>query len=322
MTDKSRYRSIPDELKDVMQKAISLGRLTFFYLLSVILVMYLVVGNSQAMKSAWMEDMISIIPSIAFLIASQFFFRKPNRTFPYGYHRAFNIAAFIAALALTLLGVYLIIDSVISLSQKHRPTIGLMTILGFDLWMGWVMIAALLYSSVPAMLIGRKKEPLARKLHNKVLYIDSKMQEADYTTALAAVIGIVLVGFGFWWADAVSAIVISLSVIKDGAVNLYVSIKDIIDNRPETIDSHQEDPKIEHIREYIHSLSWVKEGKLRLREHGQVYYGEIFIIPETGNEELIEKIEAVRKEIKAINWKFYDVYITAGYHYPDEWDQL
>lgn len=322
MTDKSRYRSIPDDLKDVMQKAISLERLTFFYLLTVILVMYLAVGNSQAMKSAWMEDMISIIPSIAFLISSQFFFRKPNRTFPYGYHRAFNIAAFVAALALTLLGIYLIIDAVISLSHGHRPTIGLVTILGFDIWMGWLMIAALLYSSIPAMLIGRKKEPLARKLHNKVLYIDSKMQEADYTTALAAIIGILLVGFGFWWADAISAMLISLSVIKDGAVNLYISIKDIVDNRPETIDSHQEDPQIEQIREYIRSLPWAKEGKLRLREHGQVYYGEVFIIPNTGNDGLMEKMEALRKEIRAMDWKFYDVYITAGYTYPDEWDQL
>jgi cation diffusion facilitator family transporter len=322
MTDKSRYRSIPDDLKGVMQNAIILGRLTFFYLLSVILIMYLVVGNSQAMKSAWMEDMISIIPSIAFLIASQFFFRKPNRTFPYGYHRAFNIAAFIAALALALLGVYLIIDSVMSLSRGHRPTIGLISILGFDIWMGWVMIAALLYSSIPAMLIGKKKEPLARKLHNKVLFIDAKMQEADYTTALAAIAGILLVGFGFWWADAISAIIISLSVIKDGAVNLYISIKDIVDNRPETIDSHQEDPKIEQIRKYIRSLSWVKEGKLRLREHGQVYYGEIFIIPNTGNEELIERMESLRKEINAMNWKFFDIYITAGYQYTDEWDQL
>lgn len=322
MTDKSRYRSIPDDLKDVMQRAIALERLTFLYLISVIIVMYIVVGNSQAMKSAWMEDMISIIPSISFLIAAQFFFRKPNRTFPYGYHRAFNIAAFIAALALTLLGVYLIIDSIISLANAHRPTIGLMNILGFDIWMGWVMIGALLYSSIPAMLIGRKKEPLATKLHNKVLFIDAKMQEADYATALAAIIGILLVGFGYWWADAMSAIIISLSVIKDGAVNLYTSIKDIVDNRPETIDSHQEDPRIEQIREYISSLPWAKEGKLRLREHGQVYYGEVYIIPKTGNDGLMEKMESVRKDIRALDWKFYDVYITVGNEYPDEWEQL
>jgi hypothetical protein len=60
---------LPEDLKPVMKKAKKYERITVVYLISVVIVIYLTLSSSQAMKAAWLEDMISIVPSIAFLIA-------------------------------------------------------------------------------------------------------------------------------------------------------------------------------------------------------------------------------------------------------------
>ena len=39
------------------------------------------------------------------------------------------------------------------------------------------MIPALVYSAIPAVIIGRLKLPLARELHDKVLYADAQMNK-------------------------------------------------------------------------------------------------------------------------------------------------
>ena len=66
----------------------------------------------------------------------------------------------------------------------------------YVIWMGWLMILALLYSFIPAMILGRKKLPFAERLHIKVLLVDSQAQKADWMTAAATIVGIIGIGFG------------------------------------------------------------------------------------------------------------------------------
>ena len=70
------------------------------------------------------------------------------------------------------------------------------------------------------MYLGYKKLPLAKKLHIKNLYTDANAQKADYMTGFAAMVGILGLGMGWWWADASAALFISFSVLKDGYTNL------------------------------------------------------------------------------------------------------
>ena len=66
--------------------------ISILYLLSAIVLLYFTLGSSQAMKAAWVEDILGLTPPIAFLVASRVRNRKPNDRFPYGYHRATAIA--------------------------------------------------------------------------------------------------------------------------------------------------------------------------------------------------------------------------------------
>ncbi|MDX1472171.1 MAG: cation transporter, partial [Flavobacteriaceae bacterium] len=182
MPHKTDKFELPEELKPKFKKAKKIEWITIGYLLTVIILMYMVMGSSQAMKTAWLEDALSIVPAISFLIAAKIYNKKPSDKYPYGYHRAYSIAFLTGSLALFAMGVFLIYDSSMSLVMSEHPTIGSMKIFGEQVWMGWIMILVLVYSSIPAMIIGRKKLPLAKKLHNKILYTDAQAQKADYMT--------------------------------------------------------------------------------------------------------------------------------------------
>ncbi|MCF4101723.1 cation diffusion facilitator family transporter [Gillisia sp. M10.2A] len=299
---------LPRHLQPLLKKAQNLEKITIVYLISVIVLMYLVMGSSQAMKTAWLEDALSTLPAISFLIASTIFNRKPNSEFPYGYHRVFSIAFLAGALALFAMGCFLAIDSSLSLIKAEHPTIGSYNIFGSQIWMGWVMIAALVYSALPPVYLGYKKLPIAKKLHNKILYTDADTQKADYLTAFAAMAGIIGVGLGFWWADATAALFISFSVLKDGYSNLKNAIKDLMDRHPVHVESSEKDELVEELKNFVISWNWVSDVKVRFREHGEVYFGEVMVIAQP-NTDIPHEIEKGLKALSNYHWKIYDVVI-------------
>ncbi|MGH2685852.1 MAG: hypothetical protein ACRDJP_10350, partial [Actinomycetota bacterium] len=77
------HAELPPDKERLRRRAVSLERLSVAYLLSAIVLVYLTLGNSQAMKTVWVEDILSLIPPLSFLVASRFRNRAPNRWFPY-----------------------------------------------------------------------------------------------------------------------------------------------------------------------------------------------------------------------------------------------
>lgn len=114
--------------------------------------------------------------------------------------------------------------------------------------MGWIMIAALIFSVVPPVLLGRKKRKVARRLHDSVLFVDADTNAADWQTGLASILGILGIAAGFWWADAVMASLISLSVVKDGYGAVKASTISLLDGLPRSVDSHEVDDDVIELR--------------------------------------------------------------------------
>jgi divalent metal cation (Fe/Co/Zn/Cd) transporter len=167
----------------VIKKALRLEWVSLFYWLSAVTLLFFTLGQSQAMKAAWIEDILGLFPPIAFLVAARYRHREPNEKFPWGYHRSITVAYVVATLALFALGLFILIDSVEKLLKGTHPPIGLVEIFGHDIWLGWLMIGALIYSGIPPLILGRLKRPLAEQLHDKVLFADAKMNRADWLTA-------------------------------------------------------------------------------------------------------------------------------------------
>lgn len=315
----TRRFELPEELERKRQKAVKLEWWTVGYLVSVVLVMYFVLGSSQAMKAAWLEDILSIVPAVSFLIANSVFTKQPNKHFPYGYHRVFGIAFLTGAVALTGMGAFLVFDSSMALFRAEHPTIGTVRLFGATVWLGWPMILALLYSAVPAMVIGRIKQQPAKDLHNKILYTDADAQKADYMTAGAAILGILGIGLGLWWADAVAALAISASVLRDGITRTRDGVTDLMDRHPKKVEGGQYDELVEQLADRMRTLDWVEDARVRLRENGQVYFGEIFVLPRT-TDNLVDKIEHAVDFARDLHWKIHDVVVMPVASLPEEAD--
>jgi cation diffusion facilitator family transporter len=300
---------LPEELRPVQRKAVLLERVTIAYLLTAIALLAVVLGQSQAMKAAWIEDMLSLLPPVAFLVAARVRNRPPNERFPWGYHRSVSIGYAFAALALLALGGYVFADSALKLVKAEHPPIGVIQLFGEEIWLGWAMVVALAYTGIPPVILGRMKLRLAAQLHDKVLYADAEMNRADWMTASAAIVGVLGIGIGWWWADAVAALFIATDIVRDGLRNVRAANHDLMDARPRTHDNSDFHPLVAEIEERIDGLDWVKEGAVRLREEGHVFMGEVLVVPRDG-EASLRRLSALSDEILEMSWKLYDVVVV------------
>jgi cobalt-zinc-cadmium efflux system protein len=246
---------------------------TIGWMISVVIVMGLAMGSSQAMKTAWIEDMLSLIPAVVFLIALRFEAKPPDRRFPYGYDRVNNLAFIISAVALSLFGGFLLFESVMTLIKQEHVTIEPVTIFGRTFWSGWLMIAALAYSIVPPVILGMKKLPIAKQLDDEVLHTDAMMQKADWMTGLAGIVGVTGVGLGFWWADAAAAGIISFSILHDGAGALRTASAELVDAAPRKLGSSEIADDAEALREVLERR--FPGSEVRLRETGRYIHAQV-----------------------------------------------
>src|SRR5215203_6967206 len=119
----ARSPELPPDLQRTLRRARRLEWLTIVYMASAVVLLALVLGSSQAMKTAWIEDLLGLIPPVAFLVAVRFNTRGPTERFPYGFHRIVSIGHLCSALALFVMGVYLLVESIIKPLTAKYPTI-------------------------------------------------------------------------------------------------------------------------------------------------------------------------------------------------------
>jgi cation diffusion facilitator family transporter len=314
---RARSPELPPDMRRTLRRARRLEWLTFAYMASAVVLLALVLGSSQAMKTAWIEDLLGLIPPVAFLVAARFNTRGPTERFPYGFHRIVSVGHLCSALALFVMGAYLLVDSVLKLITMEYPTINSVELFGRTVWLGWLMLPALAYSALPSVFLGRAKIPLAEELHNKVLYADAKMNKANWLTAGAAMVGVVGIGFGLWWADAAAAAIISLDITKDGVSNLRRAVVDLMDQAPTTVDGDEADPLREELARMLRDLDWVEDVDLRLREEGQVYFGEALVVP-SDETNITEKVEDALRRASDLDWRIQDLALTPVRELPQE----
>jgi divalent metal cation (Fe/Co/Zn/Cd) transporter len=302
-------RELPPDLEEVQRKAVRLEWISIAYLTSAVVAIYFTLGSSQAMKGAWLEDMLSLLPPIAFLVANRVRYNQPDGRHPFGYHRAVEIGYLSAALALAAMGIFLIVDSVLKLLSGEHPSIGMVELFDWQVWLGWLMIAALVYSAIPAMIIGQLKKPLAQQLHDKVLYADAQMNRADWLTAGAALVGVVGIGFGLWWLDAVAAILIGSEILHDGAKYTRAAGRDLLDGRPRRYDERGGHPLNEEVRALVARTDWIDTAAVRTRDMGHVFAVEVLAVP-IDEEDLLDRVEQTVAAITALDWKLQDVVVA------------
>lgn len=312
------HTELPEEQHAALGKAKKFEWITIAFLTVSTAMIYLVLGNSQALKAAWIEDVLSLLPPISFLVAARIIRKRPSEEHPYGFHRAVGIAHVVASVALVVMGVYLIVDSGIGLITAEHPTIGGFDFFGQTIWLGWIMIGAMLLTAGPPVYLGHVKMKLAKTLHDKVLYADADMNKADWMTAVAAAVGVAGVGLGWWWTDAVAALVISASITNDGVRNTHAAVSALMDKRARTYDDAEPHPVGKRIDDYLGSLPWVETAKSRIRDEGHVFHVESFVVPKGQAMPTLEQLEDARQACIDMDWKVQDIVLIPAMELPSE----
>src|SRR5207248_5363113 len=114
---------LPEDKERTMRKATRVSWASIFWLSSIIAAVAVTAGASQTMKAMWMEDTLSLVPSVSFLVGAHFRRKPPDEAYAYGYRRAVLIGFLCGAVALFAFGVYLIAGSALKLIQAEHPTI-------------------------------------------------------------------------------------------------------------------------------------------------------------------------------------------------------
>lgn len=264
---------LPKPIRDDFARAKRLEWRTLWWMSMVVVVMFLVMGSSQAMRSALIEDVLSLVPAVTFLIAARFEPKDPTEKYPFGFVRVNSLAFLVAAVALTAVGGFLMFENAVTLLMAEHPTVAPVEVFGHSVWLGWLMIAALAWSVVVPMILGRMKLPVAKRLRDKVLNTDALMQKADWQTGLAGIVGILGIYFGYWWADSAAALFIAFSILRDGLANMGTAAAELLDGTPRELGSAALSADAQRLRARLERL-W-PEGRVRLRESGRYIVGTV-----------------------------------------------
>ena len=300
------HRPLPARQAGLLRRAVRLERWTVVAMVAVAVLVYLSAGNSQAMKTAWIEDALSLVPPLAFLAATRFSRKPPDAEYVNGRFRAFDINFLVAAVALTGVGIGLVYDGLHALASREHPSIGSVRIGDRLVWQGWLMMGALALSSVPPVVLGRMKLKLARELQLKPLHTDADMNKADWMTGVAGILGVAGIGLGWWWADAVAALFIAGSVLRDGASNLKGAVRDLHDARPETLQRAEPDPLADRVCDAVAALDWVAGCRVRLHEEGPRLCGVLQVDARDGRLDAARRRQA-EDAARAVHWRLDEV---------------
>ncbi len=273
----SERRGHPAAIAKDMAAIVRLEYWNIGWTISIIVVMGLAMGGSQAMKTAWVEDTLGLVPPIAFLIAERYERRAANARFHYGYDRVNGLGFLVAAVALAAVGLFLIKDAITALISAEHVTIGSVRVLGRDVWLGWFMLAAQAYATIPPLIIGRKELPLARKTRDKLVHTDALMNKANWQTGVAGFLGVALLGYGWWWADSAAAILIAASIIWDGWNSLKVATSELADGSPRELGSDQQSEDAKAVARALHAA--FPDARMLMRETGRYLRVEVSGVP-------------------------------------------
>lgn len=300
----------PPEQAALLARARRLEWLTVAYIATSALALGLSMGGSQAMRTSFFEDVVSVVPALAFLVCTRLAIRRPTPTFPYGFHGVVALGHLAAATALLGMGGFLLWEAVVKLVTLDRTEIGRLQLFGRDVWAGWPMLAAVTYSAIPSFFLGRAKLKLAPQIHDKILHADAEMMRADWMVEVATGVGVIGVGLGVWLMDPLAAAAVSLNILKDGADNARAALCDLIERRPMKVDREEPDPAPEELKAWLERLEWAAEAHVRVREVGHVLFGEVFIRPREGAADLPRRAREARDEALRARWRLHDLTVT------------
>ena len=139
------------------------------------------------------------------------------------------------------------------------------------------------------------------------------MNGDEWLSEGAAIVGLLLVAFGHWWADAAAAALISLGIMRDGWHNMRQVIADLMDETPNEMGEHELEALPAKMRAAAEAMPWVARAMVRLREHGRLLTGEVFVVPRD-DADVVDRVARAAAELQALDWRLHGLVVVPVRH--------
>jgi cation diffusion facilitator family transporter len=201
-------------------------------------------------------DALTAVPlGIAFVVTR----RPPTRRYTYGYGRAEDLAGVVIVLFIAASSALAAYEAVTRLAHP-RPASNLIAV-----------AAAALIGFTGNELVARYRIRVGRKIGSAALVADGLHARTDGFTSLAVLLGVGGVALGWYWADPVVGLVITvaiLAVLRQAAREIYRRLMDAVD--PALVDQVEQTLRA--------TLGVLGAGQVRLRWIGHHLRAECEVI--------------------------------------------
>lgn len=239
--------------KDTSQ--VSLSRLVFTILLNLLITAAQIVGGIISGSLALISDAIhNLSDSVSVILAwfAQVLSRKPyTLKSTFGYKRAEILAAFINALALIGISVYLVFEAVDRLINPKAVDAN---------WMFWLGLLGLLANGISVLILEREKN---KNINIKAAYLHLL---GDALTSVAVITGAILIWlFDILWVDPIVTILISIYLFVHTLKLLKESVTILMQMAPAEInvsEIEQRLMKLPELKNIHHVHVWNLTDKL------------------------------------------------------------
>ena len=245
-----------------------------------------VAANSTALVADAIHSLIDILSSALVWIGIKIADRPPDEEHPYGHFKAESLAELGVGAVILATALLIMYDAVHELISGKAPE--------FETY----ALAAALFSAVVNEVLARYKIHVGMKTKSSSLIAEGKHSRTDVIASLAVVVGFLLVYFGYWWADAVVAMAISVLIMQIGGEILKNAI-DVLMDRVDAETAFRITSYVEGIR----GIEKVDFVGVRGTWRNKIVEVHFTVSPGTSAEEIeaiIKRIEDIKKEMPEI----------------------
>ena len=240
-----------------------------------------ILSGSTALIADALHSLVDVLGSALVWVGIKIAKKPPDVEHPYGHFKAESLAELGVGVIIIVTSISIMVEAVNELITASKPR--------FELYaLAVAMLSALINEA-----LARYKIAVGMKEKSSSLIAEGKHSRTDVISSLAVVFGFVLIYFGYWWADAVVAMAISIIILQMGGEILKNAIDVLMDRVDEELSV-----RIKRMVEGIEGVKSVDFVAVRGSWRSKIAEIHFTVGPGVGVEqveEIKEKIERVRE---------------------------
>lgn len=215
--------------------------------------------NSQALLADGIHSFADLFSDAMVLIASKYGSQEADKAHPYGHQRIETAATLLLSLFLILAGAGIAWDAIyeVIFEQSDAP--------------GWLALLIALVSIGANEILFHYTKHVGERIQSELIIANAWHHRSDALSSIVVAIGLLASMAGFYYCDAIAAIIVAAFIIKMGWRYGWNSVRELIDTAvaPEIVS------RIERAIQEVPGV--IKLHQLRTRTMGSDIYIDVHI---------------------------------------------